>query len=139
MTTVILTASTGAFGMPQRAPISPDLSFSVFFDRGGATLSKEGREIVSVAAKRFTATQSRYPAAQIFVNGETNDQDGTSLSIERAQAVGDELVRDGIQRKFVRVDQQPSIHSEPVRLLEALDRRVSISIQKNPVPGRIIG
>jgi outer membrane protein OmpA-like peptidoglycan-associated protein len=139
LTTVVLTASTSVFGVPQRAANPPDLSFSVFFDPGGATLSKEGREIVSVAAKRFAAIHSRYPAAHMFVNGETNDQDSASLSIERVEAVGNELGRNGIQRKYVTVDERPSLHSEPVRLLEWLDRRVSISIQENPVSGRILG
>jgi outer membrane protein OmpA-like peptidoglycan-associated protein len=139
LTAMIFTASTRVFGMPQTAPSPPDLSFSVFFDPGGATLSNEGREIISIAAKRFAATHSRYPAAHIFVNGETNDQDSAFLSIERAKAVGNELVRNGIQRKFVSVGEQPNVHSEPVRLLEWLDRRVSISIEQNPVSGRIIG
>jgi outer membrane protein OmpA-like peptidoglycan-associated protein len=139
LTSVIFTASTSVFGMPQRASSPPDLSFSVFFDPGGATLSTDGREIISVAAERFAVAHGRYPAAHMFVSGETNDQDSASLSIERVEAVGNELVRDGVQRKFVSVDQKPSVHSEPVRLVEWLDRRVSISIQENPVPGRIVG
>lgn len=139
LTAAIFTAGTSAYAMPQRASTPPDLSFSVFFDPGGATLSKEGREIVAIAAKRFAATHSRYPAARIFVSGETDEQDSASLSIKRANAVGNELARDGIERKFVTVNEQPGVHSEPVRLLEWLDRRVSISIQENPVSGRILG
>ena len=72
------------------------------------------------------------PAAHIFVTSETNDQDSASLSIERIKEVSNQLVRDGIQRKFISADEHPSIHAEPVRLLEWLDRRVSISIQENP-------
>ena len=139
LTTVIFAASTSVFGMPQKASTPPDTSFSVFFDPGRATLSKEGRQIISLAAKRFAATHSHYPAAHIIVTGETDDQDRASLSVERVRAVGNELVRDGIQRKFVSADEQPSVHSEPVRLLEWLDRRVSISIQENPVSREIVG
>ncbi len=138
-TTVVLTASTSVFGLSQGAPSPPDISFSVFFDRGGATLSKEGREIISVAAKRFSATHRRHPEAHIFVTTETGDQDSASLSIERIKAVGNQFARDGIQKKFISADEQPSVHAEPVRLLEWLDRRVSISIQENPETGRIVG
>ena len=139
LTTVFFAASTSVFGMPQRAPSPPDITFSVFFDPGGATLSKEGREIISVAAKRFAAAHSLHPAAHILVTSETDDQDRASLSIARLNAVSNQLARDGIQRKFVRADEQPSVHPEPVRLLEWLDRRVSISIQENPDAGGIVG
>ena len=138
-TTVILTASTSVFGMPQRASSPSDSSFSVFFDAGRATLSKEGREIISIVAERFAATHSRSPAAHIFVTSETDDQDSASLSIERIKAVGNQLARDGVQRKFISANEQPSIHAEPVRRLEWLDRRVLIIIQDNPDTGRIVG
>ena len=137
-TTMILAASTSVFGMPLRASSAPDMSFSVFFDPGAASLSKEGREIISVAAKRFAASNSRH-SAYLLVSSETGNQDNESLANERIQAVVNQLVRDGIQRIFVRADEQPSVHSEPVRLLEWLDRRVSISIQENPVTGRVVG
>ena len=117
--------------------MGPDISFSVFFNPGAATLSKEGREIVSVAAKRFTDTQSHQSAARISITSETDGQGNESLSNERAKAVGDQLVRDGVERKFVSVDEQPSDHAEPIRLLESLDRRVSIDIEENAVVGRL--
>ena len=125
--------------MPLRASRSPDISFSVFFEPGAASLTKEGREIVLVAAKRFAATHNRHSAAQIFVTCETDDKDSTSLSNERIKAVSDQLVRDGIRRQFVSADEYPSVRAEPVQLLEWLDRRVSISIQETPVTGRIVG
>ena len=136
-TTFVLVASTSVFGMPAGAAVTPDTSFSVFFDPGVATLSKEGQEIVSVAAKRFAGTQSQHSAARISITSETDGQGNESLSNERAKAVGDQLVRDGVQRKFVSVDEQPSDHAEPVRLLESLDRRVSIDIEENYVVGRL--
>jgi hypothetical protein len=138
-TTVVFAASTSAFGIPLRASSSPNTSFSVFFQPGAASLTKEGREIVSIAAKRFAATHGRNSAAHIFVISETDDQDSASLSIGRVKAVGDQLERDGVQGKYISEDEQPSVHAEPVRLLEWLDRRVSISIQENPDTGRIIG
>jgi hypothetical protein len=138
-TTVFFAASTSVFGMPQRASIPGDTSFSVFFEPGGASLSKEGREIISVAANRFAVTHSRNSAVHIFVTSETDDQDSATLSVERIKAVSHQLVRDGIPRRFVSEDEQPSAHAKSVRLLEALDQRVSISIQENHDTGRIVG
>jgi hypothetical protein len=117
--------------------MGPDTSFSVFFDPGAATLSKEGEEIVSVASKRFSGTHGRHAAARIYITSETDGQGSASLSNERVKAVCDQLVHDGVQRKFVSVDEQPSNHAEPVRLLESLDRRVSIDIEDNSVIGRL--
>ena len=136
-TAVALSASTAVFGMPQPAP--SDTSFSVFFEPDGAALSKEGRQIISLAAKQFRATHNLHPAAHIFVSSETDDQDSASLSIERIKAVSNQLSRDGIQAKFVTADQQASAHAKSIRLLEWLDRRVSISIQENPDSDRIVG
>jgi hypothetical protein len=73
----------------------------------------------------------------ISVTSETDGQGNESLSNDRLKAVGDQLVRDGVERTFVSVDEQPSDHAEPIRLLESLDRRVSIDIQENPVIGRL--
>jgi hypothetical protein len=137
-TTVIFAASTSAFAMPLRTSNPPDTSFNVFFDPGAASLTNEGREIISVAAERFAATNNRHPAAYIIVTCETDDQVSASLSNERIKAVSNQLVRDGIRRGFVSEDVHPSVHAEPVPLLEWLDRRVSISIQENPVTGRIV-
>jgi hypothetical protein len=125
--------------MPLRASNPPDISFSVFFDPGAASLTKEGREIISVVAKRFAATHNRHSTAYLFVTTDTGVQDNASVSNERIKAVSNQLVRDGIRRQFVSADEHPSVHAEPVRLLESLDRRVSISIQENPVTGRIVG
>jgi hypothetical protein len=138
-TAVVVATGTNVFGMPQKASSAPDTSFSLFFDPGAAALSKEGRKIIAIAAKRFVATHSLHPAAHIVVTSETDDQDNASLSVERLKAVSNQLERDGVQKKFVSTDQQTSIHAKPVRLLEWLDRRVSISIQDNPVSEQIVG
>ena len=124
--------------MHQRASVLPYTSFRVFFDPAGASLSKEEREFISIATKRFAVTHSRNPAAHIFVISETDDQGSASLSIERIEAVGNQLARDGVQKKFISADEQPSVHAESVHLLERLDRRVSISIQDNPDTRRIV-
>jgi outer membrane protein OmpA-like peptidoglycan-associated protein len=133
--TFIFTASTSVFGMPLRASSAPDISFSVFFDPGAASLPKEGQEIISVVAKRFAATHDGHSAARIIVSSETDDQASVSLSNERVKAVSTQLVRDGIPGKFVSVGAQPTVHADAVRLLQSLDRRVSIGIQENSVIG----
>jgi hypothetical protein len=136
-TTVIFTASTSVFGMPSRASSAPDISFSVFFDPSTAALSKEGREIISVAAKRFATTHSRHSAARVFITNETHDQQSASLSNERIKAVCKQLMRDGLQEKFVSAVLHPSGRAEPLSLQQWQGRRVSISIQENPVIARL--
>lgn len=133
----VILASTGVFAAPLPSSSAPDISFSVFFNPGAASLTKEGREIVAIAARQFVAFREDHPAAQLFVTGETDGQDSASLSKARIGAVRNQLVRDGVQRKFVSAGEQPSVHAAPVRLLESLDRRVSISIQENLIVGRL--
>ena len=136
-TALLLIVSTSVFGLPVKASSAPDPSFSVFFDPGAASLSKEAREIISAAAKRFAATHNLHAATRILVTSETDDRNSASLSNDRVKAVRNQLVRDGIERRFVSADEQPSAYVESVRLLEELDRRVSISIQENLVMGRL--
>ena len=136
-TTVVFATSTSVFGVPLRPSSAPDSSFSVFFDPGAASLSKEGREIISVAAERFAGARNRHPTANMLVTSESDDEDSASLSNERIKAVGNQLVSDGIPREFVSEEEHRSVHAESVRLLEALNRRVSISIQENAVIGRL--
>ena len=134
-TVLMFAASTSVFGMPLNGLNGPDASFSVFFDHDAASLSKEGREIISVAAKRFAATHKLHPAARLIVTCETDDQDSARVSNGRIKAVSNQLVRDGVERKFVSANEQATTHTELVRLQEGLDRRVSISIQENLVLG----
>jgi len=140
--TVIFTASTSVSGMPSRASSAQDISaldisFSVFFDAGAVSFSKEGREIISVAAKQFAATHSRNSAARVVLTGESDDQENASLLNERIKAVGHQLVRDGIQAKYVSAVERPSGHAEPLSLREWQHRRVSISIHENRVIARL--
>lgn len=134
--TGFLLAGTNVFGMPLRLT-EPDISFSVFFDPGAASLSKEGQEIVAIAAMQFAAFHKDHATARIFVNSETDGQDSASLSKARIAAVRDQLARDGIRRNFVSASEQTNIHAAPIRLLELLDRRVSISIRDSVVIGQM--
>ena len=138
-TAVIFTASTSVFAAPSRLSSVPERSFSVFFEPGAASLTKEGQEIILVVAKRFEATQTDHVAAHIIVSADTDDQDSASLSDKRIKAVSDQLVSDGVRRQFVSAEPHRSLHAKPIHLLESLDQRVSISIEENPVAGRIIG
>jgi len=141
-TAVLVTAGASAFAMPFRAPSSPDIgapepSFSVFFDPGAASLSKEGREIISVAAKRFEATHNRHSAARVIVTSESDDQENASLSNKRIKAISQQLMRDGIQGKYVSAVERPSGHLTPLSLRSWQHRCVSISIHENGVIARL--
>ena len=135
---VFLAAGTEISGTPAATSTAPDPSFCVFFDPGTASLSKEGREILAVAAKRFAAAQS-HQSIYLLVSSETGGRGNTFLSSQRLKAVVNALTGDGVQKKFVIAYAQPAVGLQPVRLAEWQDRRVSISIQHNPVPGRTVG
>jgi outer membrane protein OmpA-like peptidoglycan-associated protein len=88
---------TAAPPTPVAAPApAPSRSYLVFFDWDKSTLTDRARSIIKEAADNSTHVQY----TRIEVNGYT-DTSGTpqynqGLSIRRAQAVGGELVRDGV-------------------------------------------
>ncbi|MBV8577536.1 MAG: autotransporter outer membrane beta-barrel domain-containing protein [Acetobacteraceae bacterium] len=128
-----------AFGVAPVAVVGPPApppalarSFLVFFDWDTARLTDRARQIVAEAA----STSTRVAVTRITVDGHT-DTSGTPrynqrLSVQRAEVVAAELVRDGVPRHII------SIHGfGQTRLLvptgpnvrEPLNRRVEIIIQ----------
>lgn len=76
-------------------------TYLVFFDWDKADLTPRARQVVAEAARATTRTQ----VTRIEVNGFT-DASGTAgynrgLSVRRAQAVANELVRDGVPRAAI--------------------------------------
>ena len=76
-------------------------TYLVFFDWDKSDLTPRARQVVGEAARATTRTQ----VTRIEVNGYT-DASGTAgynrgLSVRRAQAVADELVRDGVPRAAI--------------------------------------
>jgi hypothetical protein len=141
-TAVILTAATSVSGMPSGASSisdagTPDSSFSIFFDPGAASISKEGREIISLVAKQFAAAHGRQAAARVVVTSESDSQENPSLLNQRVKAVGRQLVRDGIPGKYVSAIERPNAQVEPLSLRQWQQRRVSISIHENRVIARL--
>ncbi|PPQ35031.1 OmpA family protein [Rhodopila globiformis] len=93
---------------PPPAPVAapapaPARSYLVFFDWDKATLTDRARQIVKEAADNSTHVQ----VTRIEVNGYT-DTSGTAkynmgLSVRRAQAVANELVRDGVPKDVISI------------------------------------
>jgi hypothetical protein len=89
---------------PIAAPApAPARSYLVFFDWDKATLTDRARAIVKEAADN----SSRVQVTRIEVNGYT-DTSGTpkynqGLSVRRAQAVANELVRDGVPKNAISI------------------------------------
>lgn len=87
---------------PAPAPaVQPARSYLVFFDWDKATLTDRARQIIREAADNSTRVQY----TQINVNGYT-DTSGSAkynmgLSIRRARAVANELVRDGVPKNAI--------------------------------------
>ena len=86
---------------PTETMQQPARTYLVFFDWDRADLTGRARQIVAEAAKASTRVQ----VTRIEVSGHT-DTSGTprynqALSVRRAQAVADELVRDGVARDSI--------------------------------------
>ena len=116
---------------PAPAP-APARSYLVFFDWDRADLTDRARQVIAEAAQASTRVQY----TRIQVNGHT-DKSGTAaynrgLSVRRAEAVGAELVRNGVPRQAITVqgfgESRPLVPTaEGVR--EAQNRRVEIILE----------
>ena len=110
----------------------PARKFLVFFDWDKTELTEHARQIVYEAAMGASKARS----TQIAVNGYTDlsgsAQYNQALSIRRAKAVGDELVRDGVPASVISI--QGFGESNPLvptgnGVREAQNRRVEIVIR----------
>ncbi|MFL5283190.1 MAG: OmpA family protein [Rhodopila sp.] len=122
---------------PAPAPVAapapaPARSYLVFFDWDKATLTERARQIVKEAADNSTRVQ----VTRIEVNGYT-DTSGTpqynqGLSVRRAQAVANELVRDGVPKDVISIqgfgDTHLLVPTGP-NVREPQNRRVEIIIR----------
>jgi OOP family OmpA-OmpF porin len=118
---------------PVAAPApAPSRSYLVFFDWDKATLTDRARSIIKEAADNSTHVQY----TRIEVNGYT-DTSGTpqynqGLSVRRAQAVGGELVRDGVPQASISVQGFGETHllvPTGAGVREPQNRRVEIIIR----------
>lgn len=126
--TVVMLASAPFTGYAQ-APTQPYL---VLFDWNKETLTDQARQIVEEAVEN----SARVHYSTIWVIGHA-DTSGTSpynirLSIKRANAVAEELVRQGLPKSAIRIagvgDAHPYFPTGP-GVRAAQNRRVQITIQ----------
>jgi outer membrane protein OmpA-like peptidoglycan-associated protein len=118
---------------PRAAPApAPARTYLVFFDWDKADLSDRARQIISEAAQASTAVAT----TQIEVSGYT-DTSGTpaynmGLSMRRAQAVGAELVKDGVAKNAIMIqafgETHPLVPTGP-GVREPQNRRVEIVLK----------
>jgi len=116
---------------PAPAP-APARSYLVFFDWDRADLTDRARQVIAEAAQASTRVQY----TRIQVNGHT-DKSGTAaynrgLSVRRAEAVGAELVKNGVPRQAITIqgfgESRPLVPTaQGVR--EAQNRRVEIILE----------
>ncbi len=90
--------------VPVAAPApAPARSYLVFFDWDKAVLTDRARQIIQEAAANSTHVQY----TRIEVNGYTDTSGSAAynqrLSVRRAQAVGAELVRDGVPQNAITI------------------------------------
>ena len=117
---------------PPAAPVSQATSFLVFFDWDRSDLSAQAQATIGQAAQAFKTRGS----ARITATGHTDrsgpDNYNMALSLRRANAVKDALVRDGVPATSISVvgkgETQPLVQTaDGVR--EPQNRRVEIVIQ----------
>jgi outer membrane protein OmpA-like peptidoglycan-associated protein len=114
------------------APAPVSRSYLVFFDWDKASLTDRARQIVAEAA----ANASRVQYTRIEVNGYT-DTSGTpkynqGLSVRRALAVAEELVKDGVPRNAIAIQGFGETHllvPTGPGMREPQNRRVEIVIK----------
>ncbi len=107
-------------------------TYLVFFDWDRADLTSRARQVVAEAAKATTRVQ----VTRLAVNGYT-DTSGTpsynqGLSVRRAQAVANELVRDGVSRAAISIQgygQTRLLVPTAAGVREPQNRRVEIILQ----------
>jgi outer membrane protein OmpA-like peptidoglycan-associated protein len=117
---------------PPSAPVAQAPSFMVFFDWDRSNLSQQALNTIRQAADQFKSTGK----ARITATGHTDtsgpDSYNMALSLRRANAVKDALVRDGVPAPAISVigkgETQPLVQTaDGVR--EPQNRRVEIVLQ----------
>jgi len=127
LTTANASASEiGAMTKPASPVPNQEKSFSVFFDADEASLTPEGREVISAAAKRFMADHASN--ARVFVIS-SDDAKDENLPIEGTKAVKSELERDGVKAEAISAVQ----HSQnmPASLQAWQNKRILIALGAN--------
>jgi OOP family OmpA-OmpF porin len=130
---------TYKFGQPEAAPPPPPMaapaappSFMVFFDWDRSNLSQQALNTIQQAADQFKATGKARITATGHADRSGPDDYNMALSLRRANAVKDALVRDGVPPTVISVlgkgETQPLVQTaDGVR--EPQNRRVEIVLQ----------
>jgi outer membrane protein OmpA-like peptidoglycan-associated protein len=130
---------TYKFGQPEAAPPPPPMaapaaapSFMVFFDWDRSNLSQQALNTIQQAADQFKATGKARVTATGHADRSGPDDYNMALSLRRANAVKDALVRDGVPPTVITVlgrgETQPLVQTaDGVR--EPQNRRVEIVLQ----------
>ena len=107
-------------------------TYLVFFDWDRANLTARARQIVAEAASASTRVQVTRIEVAGHADRSGSDRYNQGLSVRRAQAVADELVRDGVARESITTqgfgERQPLVPTaDGVR--EPHNRRVEIVLR----------
>ena len=135
----VMLGLTYKFGQPEAAPPPPPMaapaaapSFMVFFDWDRSNLSQQALNTIQQAADQFKATGKARITATGHADRSGPDDYNMALSLRRANAVKDALVRDGVPPTVISVlgkgETQPLVQTaDGVR--EPQNRRVEIVLQ----------
>ena len=117
---------------PQQAPPAQATSFMVFFDWDRSNLSQQAQSTIAQAANTFKQTGAARVVATGHADRSGPENYNMALSLRRANAVKDDLVRNGVPAGAIQVigkgESQPLVPTaDGVR--EPQNRRVEIVIQ----------
>lgn len=124
---IVITGTTASEITTKSAPTVPtsyEKSFNIFFESDGTSLTPEGKEIVSAAAKRFAADHGG--DQRVFVVSGTQGGDSDNLSTQRADTVKTELEHDGVRAQAISSVQHAQAVPASLQAWEA--RRITVAL-----------
>jgi OOP family OmpA-OmpF porin len=129
-----LGAATGARAQQAKMPAQPE-QYVVYFDFASAKLSSVARPVVTDAATAIKRTVAQGSFSHVKVIGYADTVGSTDgqhrLSVRRADAVRDELVRDGIEAAVIKIEGRGKLEPEVLtedQVKNPRNRRVRIVI-----------
>ena len=126
------TMQNASLSTPPAAPPPPTRMWMVFFDTNSSALSEQANTTVSAAAGIAKSTANSRVEVSGFTDTEGSVAVNQALSVRRANAVRDALVRNGVPAQSIRVvgdGEQGLLVSTPDQTRYPSNRRAQIVVQ----------
>ena len=120
-----------ATNCPSQTPNVPG-PYYVFFDIGSTKINADGMKEIKEAAKRAKALYITRVCMLGKADKQGDEKLNAALSVKRAQAVADAMVKEGVNPKYIIVVGKGEPYGDWLKLLEdnSNDRSVKITLAK---------